>query len=162
MLAGGEEGHVVNTSSGNGGLCPLATTPIYSTTKAAVTTVSEVLSYQLQMVGARIRASVLFPGPHIVNTGIFAAARNRPADLPMETDPSAPPPSLEDIRRMAKQAGMELPVTEPEEVAETALAALREDRFWILPESEETDARLRERLEGILERRNPVWAPPGV
>ena len=40
MLEGGEEGHVINTSSGNGGLYPLPTTPIYSTTKAAVTTIS--------------------------------------------------------------------------------------------------------------------------
>ncbi|MGH2684806.1 MAG: SDR family NAD(P)-dependent oxidoreductase, partial [Actinomycetota bacterium] len=43
MLAGGDEGHVVNTSSGNGGIAPLTSTAIYSTTKAAVTTVTEVL-----------------------------------------------------------------------------------------------------------------------
>jgi NAD(P)-dependent dehydrogenase (short-subunit alcohol dehydrogenase family) len=155
MLAGGDEGHVVNTSSGNGGLYPLPSTPIYATTKAAVTTLSEVLHYQLQMQQARIKASVLYPGPHIVNTGIFRAARNRPADLPQEGD-ATPPPTLEEIRKMAEQAGMEFAVTEPEEVADYTLAALREDRFWILPPSERTDAAVRARLESILSRTDPV------
>jgi len=158
MLAGGEEGHVVNTSSGNGGLYPLPTTPIYSTTKAAVTTISEVLNYQLQMTGAKIKAAVLYPGPHIVNTGIFTAGRNRPADLPMGTDPTRPPPTLEDIRKMATAAGRSFAVTEPEEVAEYTLAGLREDRFWILPESPEADGRVRKRLDGIVQRRTPTLA----
>jgi NAD(P)-dependent dehydrogenase (short-subunit alcohol dehydrogenase family) len=155
MLEGGEEGHVINTSSGNGGLYPLPTTPIYSTTKAAVTCISEVLNYQLQMVGAKLKAAVLYPGPYIVNTGIFAAGRNRPADLPIETE-DAPPPTLDDIRTLAKQAGLDLQVTEPEEVAEYTLEALREDRFWILPKSGDADRKLLERVEGIAARRTPT------
>ncbi len=158
MLAGGEEGHVVNTSSGNGGLYPLPFTPIYATTKAAVTTISEVLHHQLRMAGSRLRAAVLYPGPHIVNTGIFRAARNRPADLPAERD-LPPPPTLDDIRQMTESAGAPFRVTEPEEVADYALAALREDRFWILPpegpESADGDARLRARVASILARGEP-------
>ncbi len=155
MLARGEEGHVVNTSSGNGGLFPLPTTPIYATTKAAVTCVSEVLHHQLQMARAKLKAGVLFPGPHIVNTRIFESARNRPLDLPMETDPDRPPPTLADIKTMAKQVGVDLAVTEPAEVAEFAFSAIREDRFWLLPPSKDVDARIRGRLESILERRTP-------
>ena len=154
MLERGEEGHVINTSSGNGGLYPLPTTPIYSTTKAAVTTITEVLNYQLQMRGAKLKAAVLYPGPHIVNTGIFQAARNRPADIPYENEP-LPPPALEDMEKMYAAAGMEWAVTEPSEVAEYTLEAVREDRFWILPESANIDVALRARLEGILARRNP-------
>jgi NAD(P)-dependent dehydrogenase (short-subunit alcohol dehydrogenase family) len=37
MLEAGEEGRIINTASGNGGLYPLPTTAIYPTTKAAVT-----------------------------------------------------------------------------------------------------------------------------
>ena len=37
MLEGGEAGHIVNTSSGNGGIAPLPTTAVYATSKAAVT-----------------------------------------------------------------------------------------------------------------------------
>jgi NAD(P)-dependent dehydrogenase (short-subunit alcohol dehydrogenase family) len=155
MLERGEEGHVVNTSSGNGGLYPLPMTPIYSASKAAVTCLSEVLNYQLQMVGAKIKASVLFPGPHIVRTNIFTAARNRPADLPYEKEPTSPPPTLEELKRMIESAGMRFAVTEPEEVAEYAFEGIRSDQFWILPPSQQTDAAVRNRLEGILARRNP-------
>src|SRR5688500_11862737 len=48
MVAGDEEGHVVNTSSGNGGISPLAGTPIYALTKSGVVTLSECLYAQLQ------------------------------------------------------------------------------------------------------------------
>lgn len=156
MLERGEEGHVVNTSSGNGGLYPLPMTPIYSSSKAAVTCISEVLNYQLQMVGAKIKASVLFPGPHIVRTNIFSAARNRPSDLPYEKEPTSPPPSLEDIKGMIESAGMKFAVTEPQDVADFAFEGIRNDQFWILPPSEQTDAAVRNRLEGIVGRRNPV------
>ncbi len=155
MLAGGEHGHVVNTSSGNGGLYPIPTTPIYATSKAAVTTLTEVLHHQLRMLGAKIHAAVLFPGPNIVNTDIFRAARNRPADLPDERTDAPPPPTLEDIRSMMEGAGLRFAVTEPHEVAEFTLAALREHRFWILPPSARTDAAVRARLESILARTDP-------
>jgi NAD(P)-dependent dehydrogenase (short-subunit alcohol dehydrogenase family) len=155
MLAGGEEGHVVNTSSGNGGLYPLPFTPIYSTTKAAVTTISEVLYQQLRMAGAKVKAAVLFPGPHLVATGIFQAARNRPADLPPERE-LPPPPTLDDLREMTERAGGRFAVTQPEEVADFALDALREDRFWLLPPSPDGDARLRARVDSILARRDPT------
>ncbi len=155
MLAGGEEGHVVNTSSANGGLYPLPTTPIYATTKAAVTTMTEVLHHQLRMAGAKIRAAVLFPGPHIVATNIFDAARNRPIDLPNERAVTLAPPKLEDIRRMTEQAGHRFVVTLPREIAEYTLEALREDRFWILPRGGRSDEAVRARVESILDRRDP-------
>jgi NAD(P)-dependent dehydrogenase (short-subunit alcohol dehydrogenase family) len=155
MLERGEEAYVVNTSSGNGGLFPLPTTPIYASVKAAVTCVSEVLHAQLQMTGAPVKAGVLFPGPHLVRTNIFTAYRNRPADVPYETEPDAPPPTLEEIRGMIEGAGLEFAVTEPADVAELAFQGIREDRFWLLPASEETDGRVRERLQGILARENP-------
>ncbi len=154
MLERGEEGHVINTSSGNGGLYPLPTTPIYSTTKAAVTTISEVLNYQLQMQGAKIKAGILYPGPHIVDTGIFNAARNRPEDTPYDKEP-VPPPSLADMEQMYTAAGMEWAVTQPPEVADYTLEAIKNDQFWILPESQRTDEAVKARLEGILARTNP-------
>jgi len=155
MLAGGEEGCVVNTSSGNGGLYPLPFTPIYASTKAVVTTISEVLHHQLRMAGAKLRAAVLFPGPHVVDTGIFRAARNRPADLPPERE-LPPPPTLDDLREMTERAGGRFAVTSPEEVADFAFDALREGRFWLLPESPDTDARLQARTASILARHDPT------
>jgi NAD(P)-dependent dehydrogenase (short-subunit alcohol dehydrogenase family) len=153
MIERGEEGHVVNTSSPNGGLVILPTTPIYSATKAAVTSISETLHYQLLMEGAKIKASVLFPGPHLVDTNILNASRNRPDEL---RSSSSTPATYVDMRQLAQSSGVAFKLTQPEEVAELALDGILNDRFWILPASEENDARLRERLAGILERRNPV------
>jgi len=155
MLAGGEEGHIVNTSSANGGLYPLPATPIYATTKAAVTTITGVLHHQLGMARAKIRASVLFPGPHIVATNIFDAARNRPLDLPNERA-GTPPPTLDDIRRMAEQAGSKFAVTQPKDVADYTFEALQHDQFWILPPGGRSDEVVRARVESILGRRDPA------
>src|SRR5437588_1157556 len=80
MLAQGDEGHVVNTSSGNGGVAPLFTTPQYAVTKAAVVTITECLQGQLEAAGAKVGASVLFPGPHMLRTGLFESWRNRPPE----------------------------------------------------------------------------------
>src|SRR5690349_12481255 len=71
MLDGGDEGHIVNTSSGNGGISPLAGTPQYAVTKAGVVTLTECLYAQLRDVTDKVSASVLFPGPHMLRTGLF-------------------------------------------------------------------------------------------
>ncbi|MDX1650518.1 MAG: alcohol dehydrogenase, partial [Myxococcota bacterium] len=96
-----------------------------------------------------------FPGPHIVDTRIFDAARNRPEALAPEREPDAPPPTLDDLRRMAEAAGFAFRVTAPEDVADQAVEGIREGRFWLLAPSEETDARVRARTDSILERRDP-------
>ena len=53
MVQSGEECVVVNTSSGNGGLTSLPTTPIYAASKAALTSLTEVLQLQLVKAGRR-------------------------------------------------------------------------------------------------------------
>jgi len=155
MLAHGEEGHVVNTSSGNGGLIVIPTTPIYATSKAAVSTLTEALHYQLAGLGAKIRASVLYPGPHIVASSIFTASRNRLQRYERETPQVMPPMTLDAILQMAEAAGTRLKTTEPAEVAEHLLDGLRNDHYFILPPSEDGDRRVRERTEAILARRTP-------
>ena len=81
MLAQGEEGHVVNTTSSNGGFTPLINSAVYATTKAAVTTITECLWGQLREVGALVSASLLYPStstPGMLNTGIWRPGANRP------------------------------------------------------------------------------------
>jgi len=159
MLAHGEEGHVVNTSSGNGGLVLVAGTPIYSASKAAVSCITETLHLQLVQQKARLRAHVLYPGPNIVTTNIFDARRNRPAELAREVPQQAPPVTLDTIRSLAKLGGVELQTTTPEEVAEHAFQGLLEDAYFILPTTPESEVRLRERFDNVLQRRNPVPPP---
>jgi len=155
MIAHGEEGHVVHTSSGNGGLILVPTTPIYSATKAAVSAITESLHLQLSMQGAKIHAHVLYPGPHIVASNIFTAARNRPAEFHREIEQTAPPVTLESLGEILGAMGRKLETTSPAEVADQAMQGLKEDRFYILPWTEDGRARFRERVEGILEGRNP-------
>jgi len=159
MLAHGEEGHVVNTSSGNGGLVLVAGTPIYSASKAAVSCITETLHLQLVQQKAKLRAHVLYPGPHIVTSNIFDARRNRPAEFAREVPQKAPPITLDTIRSLAKLGGIELQTTTPEEVAEHAFQGLLDDRYFILPTTPEGEARMRERFDNVLQRRNPVPPP---
>jgi NAD(P)-dependent dehydrogenase (short-subunit alcohol dehydrogenase family) len=156
MLAHGEEGHVINTSSGNGGLILLPTTPIYSTSKAAVSCLTETLHLQLTMRQAKIRAHVLYPGPHIVSSNIFDARRNRPSEFAREIPQVAPPMSLEDVKTMFESMGRKFEATTPAEVAGHAIQGLRDDIYYILPWSTGGEAMFKARNEGVLTRTDPV------
>jgi NAD(P)-dependent dehydrogenase (short-subunit alcohol dehydrogenase family) len=155
MVAGGDEGHVVNTSSGNGGIAPLAGTPIYAVTKSAVVTLSECLYAQLRAeTGDRVGASVLFPGPHMLRTGLFSSWRNRPDDL---ASPTARKGSIEAFEQRMAAAGVSVAYTPVEEVAEQVVTAVRAGAFWILPEGGQSDQRISARAESMLARTNPTY-----
>jgi len=157
MVASGEPGHVVNTSSGNGGIAPLLTTPEYSVTKAAVVTLTEVLHGQLDEDGSAVGASVLFPGPHMLRTGRFESWRNRPDELARTKARSAPPVTLEQYEQLMADAGVEVQYTPVEEVAGRVVNAVRTDTFWILAPDERTDEQIRARAESMLTRTNPSY-----
>lgn len=156
MLAAGEAGVVINTSSTNGGLRSLPNTPIYAATKAAVTSISEVLYQQLLRAGGKVRAAVLFPGPHTVNTAIMASNLVRPADYAGDTPPDAV--AYRTMEELVKTTGLNLQLTEPEEVADFAVEGVRRGRFWLLPESETGDEMIRARTDVILARADPPSA----
>lgn len=157
MLDEGDEGHVVNTSSGNGGISPLPGTPIYALTKAAVVVLTECLYAQLAEVGARISASVLFPGPNMLRTGLWTSWRNRPTDLPKEKPRQTPYPTLDEIEARMRDAGMELEYTPVEEVAERVVEGIRASAFWILAPSDRTDESIKSRAKSMLDRSNPTY-----
>ena len=52
--------------------------PAYCCSKSALITLYETLSHQLQMMSSEVRAALLFPGPHVVNTGLMSSQRNLP------------------------------------------------------------------------------------
>jgi NAD(P)-dependent dehydrogenase (short-subunit alcohol dehydrogenase family) len=157
MLANGEEGHVVNTSSGNGGISPLPGTPQYAVTKAAVLTLTECLYAQLLEAGGRIKASVLFPGPHMLRTGLFESWRNRPDSLAKTKPRKTPYITLDDYEKLMADAGVEVQYTPVAEVADRVVGALRSGDFWILPPSERTDESIRARADSMLKREDPTY-----
>jgi NAD(P)-dependent dehydrogenase (short-subunit alcohol dehydrogenase family) len=157
LLEHGEPAHVVNTSSGNGGIAPLSATPQYAVTKAAVVTLTEVLYAQLREVGGDVGASVLFPGPHMLRTGLFESWKNRPAELAKARPRGKEPVTLEQYEEMMRDAGKEIVYTPVEEVAGRVVDAIHADDFWILPPDERTDERINARAASMLERANPTY-----
>jgi NAD(P)-dependent dehydrogenase (short-subunit alcohol dehydrogenase family) len=164
MVGSGAPGHVVNTSSGNGGVVPFGDTAVYATTKAAVVTITESLYAHLLRAESSVRASVLFPGPNWLRTGLWEAWRWRP-DVYAKTVPRQTPyPSLDQLEEMMENAGVALEWTPLEEVADVVVRGIRAEQFWMLPASESTDASIRARAASMLERKNPEyfreWKPP--
>lgn len=157
MVASGDEGCVVNTSSGNGGVSPLASTPQYAVTKAAVVTLTECLYGQLLEAGSKVTAAVLFPGPHMLRTGLFESWRTRPAEFAKERPRQTPYTTVEMLEEQMRAAGIEPTYTPVEHVAAQVVDALREGRFWIQPPSDRTDAQIRARAESMLSRTNPTY-----
>ena len=151
------EANFIVTGSGNGGLMMMPVTPIYTASKAAVMAITETLHFQLQAANSPIKVGALFPGPHVVNTGIFNSERNRPSDLPIDPDkPDSGISSVADMRKMMEGYGMTLQTTEPEEVAAFALEALKADKFWMINFSDKSRAAVQQRFDNILSQTTPT------
>lgn len=148
MIAGGEEGHIINTSSGDGGVSPLPYQSVYASSKAAVSCLTECLGAQLESEGTNLRASIFYPSGGLLRTGIWTTARNRPARYAREVE-AAPVPTVEDFAAAAKKAGMDLPWQDLDELALFALEGIKEKRFIIMIGLGEAEATLHDRAERI-------------
>jgi NAD(P)-dependent dehydrogenase (short-subunit alcohol dehydrogenase family) len=161
MLERGEDGHVVNTTSGNGGFTPLINSAVYATTKAAVTTITECLWGQLQEVGARIGASLLYPStrsPGMLNTGIWRPGANRPDRYDR---PGAAPregrDALGEYQRRMDAAGLPVVFAPLSEVADLCFEGIRDDVFWITAPSEVQQGKIRARADSQIAMTAPDY-----
>ncbi len=153
MLKQGEDAHIVNTSSIDGllyGSGPGGA--VYAASKHATVNASESLYMQLKEMNSRISVSVLCPGP--VTTPIIFGARNRPPHLNDDVGVASDGSREELQKRIARF--LEDEGIDPDDVADIVLDGIREERFYILPQSE-FDHLIRDRMEGIIQRRN--WEP---
>ncbi|RVU22000.1 SDR family NAD(P)-dependent oxidoreductase [Streptomyces antnestii] len=157
MIAAGDEGHVVNTSSGDGGIAPLPTASVYAVTKAAVVTMTESLYAHLKAEHARVGASVLFPGPHMLRTGLWESHRNRPERYAKQHPRKTPYRSLDQWEAAMKESGNEVRFTPVEEVADLVAEGVAAGRFWLLPESEHSDRQIKARSQSMLDRADPAY-----
>ena len=155
MLSHGEESRVINTCSGNGALVTYPSTPIYATTKSSVATISEALYFQLLSLESSVGASILFPGPHVVETGLYGSERNRPKDLAQEKEPAFKIESLEAMKEMVSSMGKELRTTHPDEVANFCLEGIKKNQYWLLPDNQDSDKSYKDFVESLLSRTNP-------
>ena len=93
MIAVGEPGVVVNTSSGDGGIAPVPYASVYASSKAAVTCFTEALAHQLApRATLDCAAAVFYPSGGLLDTGLWTAERNRPASWRAQED-RAPAPA---------------------------------------------------------------------
>ena len=148
MIAGGDEGHVINTSSGDGGISPLPYQSVYASSKAAVSCITECLAAQLESEGTRLGASVFYPSGGLLDTGIWTTDRNRPENLAREA-PSAPVPTIQDFKQAAEAAGMQLEFQDLDELARVCLEGILERRFVIMIDVQDAETTLRERAARI-------------
>lgn len=155
MIAGGQEGHIINTSSGDGGISPLPYQSVYASSKAAVSIISECLSAQLQSEGTKLSASVFYPSGGLLDTGIWTTDRNRPKSLARER-PTDPIPTIHDFADAARAAGMELAFQDLDELADFALAGIRNGDFVIMIGLEEAEHTLLDRAKRIGQAALPI------
>ncbi|MBL7495312.1 SDR family NAD(P)-dependent oxidoreductase [Frankia sp. CNm7] len=161
MIDQGVEGHIVNTTSGNGGFTPLINSAVYAATKAAVTTITECLWGQLKEAGVPVGASLLYPStisPGLLDTGIWRPGANRPDRYDR---PGAPPregrDSLGAFRRRMEEAGLPVTFAPLSEVADLCLEGIRNDTFWITVPSEAQSAKILARAQSQVERADPGY-----
>ena len=140
------EGHIVNTASVSGLIAPPGS-GAYNVTKHAVVALSETLHHDLRERNAAVGVSVLCPA--YVPTGIVDSERSRPKDLPK---------SEKSRETLAKEAMLRKAVTSgkvsADQVAQAVVAAVKEERFYILTHPRIKGA-IQARMEDILEGRAP-------
>lgn len=141
-----DEGHIVNTASVAGLISPPGM-GAYCVSKHAVVTLSEALHHDLRERGSRVGVSVLCPA--YVPTGIADSERNRPPGLAV---------SSKSTERLAKEAALRKAVAagklSPDDVARAVIAAVKENRFYVLTHPGIKGA-VRARMEDVLEERAP-------
>ena len=162
MLEQGTEGHVVNTSSGNGGLVTLPAGVIYPTTKAAVVTITECLWAQLKEIDAPVGASVMFPSTRtggLLNTGIWQPGTNRPAKYARANDPQPEGfDSLAGYLENMKKSGVDVKFAPLEEIGDIVLEGVQSDKFWISAnDGQGMSAKLQQRLESQTSGSDPDY-----
>jgi NAD(P)-dependent dehydrogenase (short-subunit alcohol dehydrogenase family) len=148
MLAGGDEGHIVNTAS----MAGLTTAPfmaVYDVTKHGVVALSEAMYKEFEATGAPLGVSVVCPG--LINTNIMRSARNRPSELADEG--KAGPAAQAFGQALGDRLATGYP---PAEVAEQVVQGIRDRRFYVVPAQPEVRQAATLRAQDIIELRNPT------
>ena len=149
MLAGSQQGHIVNTASAAGLAVGATTGAPYTVSKHAVVALTECLYRDLNARAAKISVSVLCPG--FVKTGIVASARQR---LERQSGGAQLAPAV--AERLAVLEKLLAEGFEPEFIADAVARAIRTDSFYIAPVQDYIGEGIALRCEDIRLRRNPT------
>jgi len=152
LINQGAGGHIVNTAS-LAGLVSGENT-MYAVTKFGVVALSEGVYLELKRGGYLPGISVLCPG--FVDTNILNSARNRPPELAASAAPMTGP-IIDAFRQwFGDQVKQGL---SPRRVGDQVLAAILDDRFYILTHPD-WNPLIERRMQNILAGENPNPLPP--
>lgn len=133
MLASGEPGVVVTTSSGDGGIAPVPYASVYASSKAAISCFTEALAHQFVARGTNLRAAIFYPSGGLLETGLWEAQRNRPAELARRTPrPPAPGTTFAEFKAALAAAGRPTDTVDLAELGRFAVRGVKEGRFVIM------------------------------
>lgn len=149
-----DEGTIVNTAS-VAGLLPLPFGTPYSASKHAVVGISLSIRQELEMLGSRVRVSVLCPG--WVRTNVATSERNW-------LDRLGRIPAFAGSEMSQMFAGMITSLVDtgmaPSAVASEVSSAVHEERFWVLPNAENFAVSITEMAASAVEGRTPPLVMP--
>jgi len=150
MIEGGQQGRIINTSSGDGGFAPVPRASVYAASKAAVSCFTEALAHNLINEGTELRASVFYPSGGLLDTGLFTASRNRPAELQREGAATGRRSmTFPEIKAMLEKAGNDVQVADLEELGRFVLDGIANDHYIIGHGLDETATLLHARADAI-------------
>ena len=155
MLKQDEECHIVNISSIEGLLSGSGPGgAIYGVSKHGVVSLSETLRTDLEMLGSKVKASVVCPG--FVNTRILYGDTHRPEryqNLPSEeSEDTRGEDFIARLGIKVEDALEQTKIIPPEEAADLIFQAIKQDKFYILTHKDELMKRLvKERFDEIIE-----------
>ena len=158
-IESGQPGHVIVTSSGDGGFAPVPTASVYASSKAAASCFTEALNHDLIREGTDVRASVFYPSGGLMNTGLFNGRRNRPDYLQRVGEGTGRKSlSFEQLKQMIAEMRSGAPtVADLDEIGEFVLDGVAERRYIIARDLDETEELLRRRAQAI----GRAEMPPG-
>jgi NAD(P)-dependent dehydrogenase (short-subunit alcohol dehydrogenase family) len=163
LLVAQDEGHVVNTCSGNGSFAPIArgamggpATAVYPMSKAAVLCLTESLYTHLQMAGSAVRVSALFPAGFL-RTGIWESWRHRPSKYAPTQERKTPEQRLDAVVERFEQVGVHVSFTPLEHVADQVVEGLLDGRFWMIGPPSASDEVVTKKAQSIVSRGEPDY-----
>jgi NAD(P)-dependent dehydrogenase (short-subunit alcohol dehydrogenase family) len=156
MLTSGQPGHIINTSSPDGGIEPLPTASVYAASKSAVSTLTECLAAQLREEGGALGASIFYPSGGLLRTGLWTADRTRPPELAREKPRPTEPLTPEGLEEMARHAGHELRWQSLDQLADLVVAGIKDGRFIMMLDLNDAETTLQQRAARIGKAEPPL------
>ena len=156
MIASGEPGVIVNTSSGDGGIAPVPYASVYAASKSAISCFTESLAHQLRDNETNLRAAVFYPSGGLLDTGLWTAQRNRPPELARvhEHTPGTAP-TFEEFRERLRAAGLNADLADLGELGRFAVAEVKRGRFIIGHNLDDAGTLLHARADAIAQGQLP-------